>query len=65
MLFPAANLQVNPIETFSANNKVKVYTYFHGLYDDTFNRDNVTLAGITGDKQSSAVNIDKFLTDWW
>jgi hypothetical protein len=56
---PAANLQVNPIETF-ANNKVKVYSYFHGLYDDTFNRDNVTLAGITGDKQNSAVNITSF-----
>ena len=39
---------------------MKVYSYFHGLYDDTFNRDNVTLAGITGDKQNSAVNITSF-----
>jgi len=56
---PAAKLQVNPIETY-ADNKLKVYSYMHGLYDDTSNKDNVTIAGVIGDKQNSAVVVTSF-----
>jgi hypothetical protein len=56
---PATPLQNNPIETF-ADNKVKVYSYNHGFYDDTTNKDNVTIAGLVGDKVDSAVVISSF-----
>jgi hypothetical protein len=56
---PATPLQNNPIETF-ADNKVKVYSYNHGFYDDTTSKDNVTIAGLVGDKVDSAVVISSF-----
>ena len=56
---PATPLQNNPIETF-ADNKVKVYSYNHGFYDDTTNKDNVTIAGLVGDKVDSAVVVASF-----
>jgi len=56
---PYTNLQTNPIETF-ADKKLKVYSYNHGFYDDTNNKDNVTIAGIVGDKKNSAVIVSSF-----
>ena len=56
---PATKLQTNPIETF-ANNKCKVYSYNHGLYDDHTNKDNTTIAGVVGDKKGSAVTVASF-----
>jgi preprotein translocase subunit YajC len=56
---PYTNLQTNPIETF-ADKKLKVYSYNHGFYDDTNNKDNVTLAGVVGDKKNSAVIVSSF-----
>ena len=56
---PTSRLQLNPIETFT-DNKVKVNSYMHGLYDDSTNKDNVTLSGIVGDKLNSAVIVSSF-----
>jgi hypothetical protein len=56
---PYTNLQTNPIETF-ADKKIKVYSYNHGFYDDTSNKDNVTIAGVVGDKKNSAVIVASF-----
>ena len=56
---PTHTLQNNPVEAFSGKNFVKVYNYSHGMYTEN---SSVTLAGLTGDKQGSALTVDTFTT---
>jgi len=56
---PTHTLQNNPVEAFSGKNFVKVYNYSHGMYTPN---SSVTLAGLTGDKQGSALTVDTFTT---
>jgi hypothetical protein len=51
---PVQILQENPIQTFSGQSYVQVSSYSHGMYSAT---SNVTIAGVTGDKQNCVVNI--------
>jgi hypothetical protein len=51
---PTANLQDNPIESFSGQNYVKVYSYTHGMYTTS---SNVTVSGVTGNMTGCVVNI--------
>jgi len=51
---PVANLQDNPIESFSGQNYVKVYSYTHGMYTTS---SNVTVSGVTGNMTGCVVNI--------
>ena len=51
---PAQTLQENPIQTFSGQNYVKVYSYTHGMYHTG---SNTTIAGVTGDTTGSVLTI--------
>ena len=51
---PVSTLQTNPVETISGQQYVKVYNYMHGMYTTN---SNVTIAGITGDKENGVLNI--------
>ena len=51
---PVSTLQTNPVETFSGQQYVKVYNYMHGMYTTN---SNVTIAGVTGDKENGVLNI--------
>ena len=51
---PAQTLQENPIQTFSGQNYVKVYSYTHGMYHTG---SNTTIAGVTGDATGSVLTM--------
>ena len=51
---PVQTLQSNPIQTFSGQTYVKVYSYTHGGYSTT---SNVTIANVSGDKENSVLTI--------
>ena len=55
---PTHKLQNNPVESMTGKNFVKVYNYSHGMYTPN---SSVVLAGLTGDKQGSALTIDTFV----
>ena len=47
-------LQDSPVETFSGQTYVKNFTTTHGMYDTN---SNVTISGVTGEKQNGVVKI--------
>ena len=51
---PVQILQNNPIQTFTGQTYVKVNSYLHGMYSTT---SNVTIAGVTGDKENCVLTI--------
>jgi len=51
---PAQTLQENPIQTFSGQDYVKVYSYTHGMYHL---QSNTTIAGVTGDATGSVLTM--------
>ena len=53
---PVSTLQNNPIETYTNQTYVKVYNYLHGMYDTVGDKDNVVIAGLTGEKEKLIVN---------
>ena len=52
---PVAELQNNPIESFSGQNYVRIYSYGHGLYDAS---SNSVIAGATGDATGGIINLE-------
>ena len=51
---PTQSLQENPVQTFSGQNYVKVYSYTHGMYHTG---SNTTIANVTGDASGSVLTI--------
>ena len=51
---PEHILQNNPIQTFSGQSYIKVYSYTHGMYDTS---SNVTLSNVKGDTTGSVLTI--------
>ena len=51
---PTQILQENPIQTFSGQDYVKVYSYTHGMYHTA---SNTTIASVTGDTEGSVLTI--------
>ena len=51
---PTAPLQENPVQTFSGQNYVKVYSYTHGMYHTG---SNTTIVGVTGDATGSVLTM--------
>ena len=54
---PVSTLQNNPIETYTNQTYVKVYNYLHGMYDSVGDKDNVVIAGLTGEKENSLLTL--------
>ena len=52
---PVAELQNNPIESFSGQNYVRIYSYGHGMYDTS---SNAVIAGATGDATGGVINLE-------
>jgi hypothetical protein len=59
---PVSSLQNNPIETYDGQTYVKVYNYLHGMYDSVGDKDNVVIAGLTGEKQNSMLTLGNITT---
>ena len=59
---PVSSLQNNPIETYDGQTYVKVYNYLHGMYDSVGDKDNVIIAGLTGEKQNSILTLGNITT---
>jgi len=52
---PTVKLQNNPISTKSGENKIKVYSYMHGMYDA---KSGVVISQVAGDKLNAVLEID-------
>ena len=59
---PVSTLQNNPIETYTNQTYVKVYNYLHGMYDTVGDKDNVVIAGLTGEKENSLLTLGNIST---
>ena len=52
---PTSPLQSNPIESYTGQNYVRVYSYGHGMYD---NNSNAVISGVTGEISGGVINIE-------
>ena len=53
-VLPTQTLQNNPVQTFSGQSYIKLYSYTHGMYHTN---SNTTVAGVTGDNTGAVLTM--------